>query len=85
MSSGTNNVIRIWAPRWHDRTVLIADHRILAHNEIIIEHKDFPEPFYLSGEYAKSFPLEDMRTKSGGVISVRAVPLNQLKKEVIDV
>ena len=73
----------IWEPRWHDRVVLIADHRLLAHNEVIIEHKDFPEPFYLSGKFAKSFPLEQMRTEKGGEIAVRAIPLIELEKEVI--
>lgn len=79
------NQIHIWAPRWHDRVVLIADRRLLAHNEIIIEHKDFPAPFYISGKVAKSFPLEQMNTKSGGTIAVRAIPLKELEKEVLDV
>lgn len=79
------NSILIFAPRWHDKTVLIADRRLLAHNEIIIEHKDFPAPFYISGRVAKSFPLEQMSTKSGGVIAVRAVPISELEKEIIDV
>lgn len=78
------NVITIWEPRWHDRTVLVADKRLLSHNQIVIEHKDFPAPFYLTGERAKSFPLEQMPTKSGGVIAVRAIPLTELEKEIID-
>jgi hypothetical protein len=78
------NQITIWEPRWHDRTVLIADRRLLAHNEIIIEHKDFPAPFYLTAERARSFPLEQMSTKTGGTIAVRAIPLAELEREVID-
>lgn len=90
-NGGSLNQIVIWAPRWHDRTVLVADRRLLAHNEILIKHKDsngtlmFPRPFYLSGKFAKSFPLEQMKTKSGGEIAVRAIPLSELEKEVLDV
>jgi hypothetical protein len=85
-SGGSLNQITIWEPRWHDRTVLIADRKLLAHNEVIIEHKDFPRPFYLSGTFAKSFPLEQMSTKkSGGKIAVRAIPLSELEREIIDV
>lgn len=82
--SGSLNQIVIWSPRWHDRVVLIADHRLLAHNEVIIEHKDFPRPLYLSGTFAKSFPLEQMKTKNGGEIGVRVIPLVELEKEVLD-
>lgn len=77
------NQILILAPRWHDKVVLVAERRLLAHNEIIIEHKDFPAPFYLTGKKAREFPLEQMATKAGGTIAVRAVPLVELEKEVI--
>lgn len=79
------NQILILEPRWHDRTVLLAERRLLAHNEVIIEHKDFPTPFYISGERARSFPLEQMRTKRGGTLAVRAIPLTELEREVINV
>jgi hypothetical protein len=84
-NEGSLNKIVIWEPRWHDRVVLVADRRLLVHNEVIIEHKDFPRPFYLSGKFARSFPLEQMKTKNGGEIAVRAIPLSELEKEVIDV
>lgn len=80
----TINQIKIWQPRWHDRVVLIADRKLLAHNEIIIEHKNFPASFYLTGSRAREFPLEQMATKSGGSIAVRAVPLTELEREVLD-
>lgn len=73
----------IWEPRWSTGDVLIADSKIRTHNTVKIEHKEFPEPFYLNGEFARSFPLEQMRTKSGGFIAVRAIPIIELKKEVI--
>lgn len=79
------NQILILAPRWHDRTVLIADRRLLVSNEIVIQHKDFPAPLYLTGKQAREFPLEDMPTKAGGTIAVRVVPLVELEKEIIPV
>lgn len=75
------NQILIWEPRWHDRTVLIAERKIMDSNEVIIQHKDFPKPFYLSGRKAKEFPLEQMGTKAGGTIAVRAIPISELEKE----
>lgn len=82
-SSVGMNQILIWEPRWHDRTVLLAERRLLTHNMIVIEHKDFPAPFYLTGERARSFPIEQMKTKRGDTIAVRAVPIAELEKETI--
>lgn len=78
------NQILVWEPRWHDKTVLVADYRLFDHNQIQIGHKDFPEPFYLTAERARQFPLEDMKTKTGGTVAVRAIPLAELEKEVIN-
>ena len=79
------NQIIIWEPRWHDRTVLVADRRLFAHNELVIMHKAFPASFYLTAEQARMFPLEQMPTKAGGTIAVRAIPLTELEKEVISI
>lgn len=79
------NEITIWEPRWHDKVVLIADHKIGTDNRITIEHKDFPVALYVSGKVAKQYPLESMKTKSGGFINVRAVPIRVLESEVLDV
>lgn len=77
------NQILVWEPRWHDRTVLIADYRLFEHNEVVISHKDFPKPLYLSKERARQFPLEQMKTKRGGRIAVRVIPIDELVKETI--
>ena len=79
------NAIHIWEPRWHDRAVLVADHRLQEHNQVVIEHKEFPTPFYVNGRWARQWPLEQMSTKSGGVIAVRAIPLVELCKETISI
>ena len=75
------NQILIYEPRWHDRVVLVADRRILPENEVIIQHHDFPRSFYITGEEARKHPLEQMRTKQGSTIAVRAIPLSELEKE----
>ncbi len=77
------NQILIFEPRWHDRVVLVAERRILPENEVIIGHHEFPRSFYITGEQARKYPLEQMRTKAGGTIGVRAIPLSELEKEVI--
>lgn len=79
------NRIVIKSPRWHDRVVLIANHKIGTDNEIVIEHSDFPQPFYLSGERARTYPTEQLKAKAGGTMTVRAVPLHELENEVINV
>lgn len=88
--AGVNQII-IWEPRWRDRRVLVADRRICPENEIIIIAKDkdgrpyFPESFYITDTQAKKYPLEMMNTKSGYKIAVRAIPLDDLEKEILDV
>lgn len=79
----SGNPISIWEPRWRDRTVLIADHRLQDHNQVTIEHKEFPHPYYLSGRVARRFPVEQMATKKGGFIDVRVIPITELQKEEV--
>lgn len=79
------NRIVVWSPRWHDRVVLIAEHRLDDVNEIVIRHKDFPQSYYLTAKRAKEFPREYMRTKLGHKIPMRAIPIDELAKEVITI
>lgn len=78
------NQILILQPRWHDRVVLLAERRLLSHNEVVIKHREFPAAMYITGERARQFPLEQMKTRNGGTLAVRAVPLAELEKEVIN-
>jgi hypothetical protein len=74
------NKLEILAPRWKDRTVLLADWKIGQHNEINITcvNKDgeryFPQPFYMSGEKIKSYPAQPHSTRK-----VYTVPINDLE------
>ena len=57
------NLIEIRAPRWKDYTVLVAKWKVGQQNKIVIQaqRKDgqpyYPQPFIMSGEFLRSFPL----------------------------
>lgn len=76
------NQILIYEPVWHDRSISINDKRIMKDNEVTIQHKDFPTPYYMSGDWAREFPLEPMETKYG-TIMVRRIPISELEKEIV--
>lgn len=74
------SLIEILAPRWKDKTVLIADWKVGPHNKIVIKAKKqdgsryFPEPFYMSGEKLQTYPTQPHATRS-----VYIVPLDDLE------
>jgi hypothetical protein len=74
------NKLLIKAPRWKDRTVLLADWKIGLHNEIVItaSRKDgsryFPESFYMSGEKVKKYPTQPHSSRK-----VYIVPIDDLE------
>ena len=68
-----DSVITIWAPRWHDKVVLISERKVRkGKNKIVFtkvpKFKD--KVFILEGDVIKRFPLD-----SNGVIPCYAVPL----------
>lgn len=75
-------MIEIYAPRYHDRKVLIAQYRI--------PYGEYIEIRILKGAYAGHYrvkrtdvfdsPVEGMTTKTGNVIAMRAVPLDVLER-----
>ena len=70
----------IWNPRWHDRVALIANFRIGTHNKITFpKAPTLAGEWYISGEKARTYPLENMPTKNGSTLAVRAVPLADLE------
>lgn len=67
--------IDIWQPRWKDRIVLVAKHKIGTHNEITFSKAEsLKGNWYISGEKARSFPLD-----SNGKIPCYAIPLSELE------
>lgn len=73
------NTIEIFAPRWRDRTVLVADWKIGMRNTIDITcrkadgSRRYPEPFVVDGAWLKSFPTEQVKGRT-----IRRVDLDKL-------
>lgn len=70
------NKLEIWHPRYHDKVVLLAKHKIGAHNEIIFTKAPSmgDNHFYVSGAEVRSCP-----TETNGTIACYAVPMAMLK------
>lgn len=66
--------IEIWEPRYHDRTVLVATHKINERNKIRILKGAYKGDYFISGIAAKSYPIQ-----SNGRINCYAIPLSQLE------
>lgn len=74
-------MIKIKSPRYHDRKLLIARYRIPAGADIKVE--------ILTGSYKGIYrvtssvichsPIEQLRTRNGNCISMRAVSLDELE------
>lgn len=66
----------IWTPRWHDRRVLLATHKVGEHNRILFSKAPSlgEAPYYLSGKTIRKFKKE-----SNGTIDCFSVPLDELK------
>lgn len=67
--------ISIFAPRYHDRTILIAKFRVGTHNLITFtKAASLPDEYYLSGKTITSCPLD-----SNGKIPCYVVPIDALQ------
>lgn len=79
-------MIKIWAPRYHDRKVLVARYKLPCGTGVDLEiQKGACKGFYhASSELIAKSPIESMRTKSGGTIQVRAIPLDELERKKND-
>lgn len=74
------NIIEIYAPRWHDRKVLIACHKASVNNKIIFtKAPTLPGVYSIKGDKIAKYPIE-----SNGVIKCYAVPLEDLTLEESD-
>lgn len=75
-------MIEIWAPRWHDKKVLIAKHKVHGgENKIrFTKTKQYDgKIFRVDGERLSSYPIE-----SNGKIQCYAVPLEVVVGEPSD-
>lgn len=71
-------------PRWHDDTIII-NANVGVHNKITCIYtkadgeRMFPEPLYVSKRTAMKYRPFDMPTAAGGVIKVRAIPIDEFR------
>lgn len=67
---------KIWAPRWHDRKVLLAAHRVGENNKVIFIKASSmgTDPYYVSGKTVKKYG----KTSNNG-LACYAVPLEELE------
>ena len=71
-------MITIWEPRWHDRKVLIAAHKVQEQNEIVFTRtKSIPATtkFRISGKEIRQYPIS-----TNGAIDCYEVPLDIILK-----
>lgn len=71
----TLNKLDIWQPRWKDKVVMLACHKVGDNNEIVFtKTPSMQGSYYVSGKVARSYPKE-----SNGTISCYAVPIHELE------
>lgn len=70
-----HSVINIWEPRYHDRKVLIATHKVAERNKIIIEKGSYKGEYFVSGVVASAY-----HPVSNGKIMCYPVPISQLER-----
>lgn len=69
-------MIEVWEPRWHDRKVLLAKHKVRnGMNRINITRGAAKGKYKMSVIAIKSYPLE-----SNGTIACYSVPLEKLTR-----
>lgn len=66
----------IWEPRWKDKVVLLAAHKVGTHNKIKFTKTPSmgTEPYYIDGKTVKKYKKE-----SNGRLMCYAVPLDKLE------
>jgi hypothetical protein len=68
------NLIKIIAPRYHDRTLLIARYKVKEMNKIEVEKGAYQGTYFMRGDHIRSCPLD-----TNGKIDCYSVPLDKLE------
>lgn len=76
-------MFEIWEPRYHDKTVLLAQYRLHGNEDVDVKIvKGFYAGKYkVSAEDIRNAKRETMKTKRGEEITMVVVPLDKLVKE----
>ena len=75
-------MIVIREPRYRDRTVLLARYRLPAGQSVYVRimRGSYCGLYIASNDAIIKAPIEEMKTKQGKTISMRAVPLDDLER-----
>lgn len=75
-------MIKIKAPRYRDRTVLLARYRIPCGQDVMVKIKEgaYKGVYKITNDTICNSPIEGMETKQGKVIAMRAVPLDAMER-----
>ncbi len=75
-------MINIIEPRYHDRCVLIARYKIPAGSDIQVNilRGAYKGVYKVTNDVIIKSPVEGMMTRTGKLMSVRAVPLDKMER-----
>lgn len=76
-------MIDIWEPRYHDKKVLVANYRIPSRGDIDIKISKgyYAGKYTIARETIANSPIEQMKTKKGGTVDMRVIPIDKLQKK----
>jgi hypothetical protein len=75
-------MIRIKAPRYHDRKLLLARYRLPCGKDVQVEilYGAYKGIYNVKNETIINSPIESMKTRNGKNIEMRAVDLDKLER-----
>lgn len=75
-------MIKIKAPRYRDRSVLLARYRLPCGQDVMvdIETGAFKGIYKVKNEILCKAPIEGLETKQGKIIAVRVVPIDAMER-----
>ena len=75
-------MIKIKEPRYRDRTVLLAEHRLFVGEDVdfLIVSGAYKGKYHVAWEDIDGAKQEQMKTRNGAYIPMRAVPIAKLKR-----
>lgn len=76
-------MIKIKAPRYRDRVVLLAKYRLPCGQgvDVEIQYGAYKGIYHVSNDVICQSPIEPMKTKRGDQIAMRAVPLDKMERK----
>lgn len=75
-------MVEIFEPRYHDRTVLVAKHKITPNKdlEIRITKGAYAGHYVVKADDVASSKDDTLKTRAGAEMAIKAIPLDKLEK-----